>query len=231
MDESRAALLLRALEFASRRHRDQRRKGDDRSPYINHPISVAALLAGPAGIDDRAVLAAAALHDTIEDTETTATTRTPVSSAILTPGGVAERMPVPEHFYRQSGVIPLRRREGAVEVLLVTSRSGKRWVIPKGVVEKGLSPSESAIREVWEEAGLRGRIGAVPLGIYRYRKWQGICTVEVFTLEVEEEAGSWPEEQSRNRRWMRAETAAAAVSEKDLGSLILKAAGGKKKRQ
>jgi len=66
------AALLNALDFAADKHRYQRRKGADRSPYINHPIEVAAVLAETGGVDDMAVLMAAALHDTIEDTETTA---------------------------------------------------------------------------------------------------------------------------------------------------------------
>jgi guanosine-3',5'-bis(diphosphate) 3'-pyrophosphohydrolase len=63
--------LLRALRFAAHKHRDQRRKGIDASPYINHPIEVAELIGRVGGIDDLAVLIAAVLHDTVEDTETT----------------------------------------------------------------------------------------------------------------------------------------------------------------
>jgi len=70
--ESQAALLLRAAEFASRRHRDQRRKGDDGAPYINHPVSVASILATAGSVEDPVVLAAALLHDTLEDTSTSA---------------------------------------------------------------------------------------------------------------------------------------------------------------
>ncbi len=66
------ALLLDALRFAADKHRDQRRKGPDRSPYINHPIEVASVLAMVGGVHDAVTLAAAALHDTIEDTMTTA---------------------------------------------------------------------------------------------------------------------------------------------------------------
>ena len=63
--------LLRALHFAADKHRDQRRKGADASPYINHPIEVAELLARVGGVDDLATLRAAVLHDTVEDTEAT----------------------------------------------------------------------------------------------------------------------------------------------------------------
>ena len=65
-------LILKAMLFAAYKHRDQRRKGADASPYINHPIAVANVLANEGGVRDPIVLCAAALHDTIEDTETTA---------------------------------------------------------------------------------------------------------------------------------------------------------------
>ena len=65
------ALLLRALSFAAHKHRDQRRKDAEASPYINHPIALAQVLAAEGGVSDIEVLAAALLHDTIEDTDTT----------------------------------------------------------------------------------------------------------------------------------------------------------------
>jgi len=64
--------LLKALHFAADKHRDQRRKDEGASPYINHPIEVAELLARVGGVRDLVVLQAAILHDTIEDTQTTA---------------------------------------------------------------------------------------------------------------------------------------------------------------
>ena len=64
--------LLQAIAFAADKHRDQRRKDANASPYINHPIALANVLANEGGVYDEAVLIAAILHDTIEDTETTA---------------------------------------------------------------------------------------------------------------------------------------------------------------
>jgi guanosine-3',5'-bis(diphosphate) 3'-pyrophosphohydrolase len=64
-------LLLRALAFAAHKHRDQRRKDAEASPYINHPIALAEVLVREGGVTDVEVLAAALLHDTIEDTDTT----------------------------------------------------------------------------------------------------------------------------------------------------------------
>ena len=65
------SLLLKALHFAADKHRDQRRKDVHASPYINHPITVAQILSRVGGVDDAEILAAAVLHDTVEDTETT----------------------------------------------------------------------------------------------------------------------------------------------------------------
>ncbi len=72
MEESNTvALILRALNFAATKHQDQRRKDVGASPYINHPIEVAELLAHAGGVTDPVILLGAILHDTIEDTKTT----------------------------------------------------------------------------------------------------------------------------------------------------------------
>jgi len=63
---------VKAVAFAADKHRNQRRKDADASPYINHPIALANILANEGGVDDATVLCAAVLHDTIEDTKTTA---------------------------------------------------------------------------------------------------------------------------------------------------------------
>ncbi len=72
MEEASARVLLRALSFAAERHRDQRRKGAARPPFINHAIEVASILASVGGVTDATTLQAAVLHDTLEDTDTTA---------------------------------------------------------------------------------------------------------------------------------------------------------------
>jgi guanosine-3',5'-bis(diphosphate) 3'-pyrophosphohydrolase len=70
MTATELATIFRALAFAAAKHRDQRRKGAEASPYINHPIALANLLANEGGVLDADVLIAAILHDTVEDTET-----------------------------------------------------------------------------------------------------------------------------------------------------------------
>ena len=67
-----AAAIVKSTQFAAEKHKNQRRKDADASPYINHPIALANVLANEGGVVDATVLCAAVLHDTIEDTETTA---------------------------------------------------------------------------------------------------------------------------------------------------------------
>lgn len=130
----------------------------------------------------------------------------------------------PASWYRQSGVIAVRRAGGRARVLLVTSSGGRRWVIPKGIVEKGHSPSRSAAKEAWEEAGATGTVSRRMLGRYRYEKWQGVCTVLVYRLDVDRLHATWPEAHVRLRRWFSPRGAAARVADPTLAALILAAA-------
>lgn len=72
MESENLSLIFKALDFAAKKHRDQRRKDKRATPYINHPIELAELLINEGDISDTTVIVAAILHDTVEDTETTA---------------------------------------------------------------------------------------------------------------------------------------------------------------
>ena len=98
-------------------------------------------------------------------------------------------------------------------------------MIPKGWPIAGLSPSRSAAREAFEEAGVKGRTVAPALGDYHYRKRLGggaerDCRVDVFALSVEKQCEKWPEQAERITRWFPAGEAAQAVNEPDLAALI-----------
>ena len=127
----------------------------------------------------------------------------------------------PAWFYQQSGVIPYRVVDGCFEILLITSIRRGRWIIPKGIVEPGYTPAASAQKEAREEAGIVGSVSAVPLGEYRYEKWGGECTVQVFGLEVHTVWDTWPEAAVRKRQWMALDEAAHAVRESELQRMIL----------
>jgi 8-oxo-dGTP pyrophosphatase MutT (NUDIX family) len=129
-------------------------------------------------------------------------------------------MPKPPWFYQQSGVIPYRIKGRAVEILLITSRRRGRWIIPKGIIDPGTTAIESACKEAYEEAGIRGRPSATALGKYQYDKWGGTCTVEVFALEVSSVLETWPESGVRRRQWMSVGAAAKAIEEPALKRLI-----------
>jgi 8-oxo-dGTP pyrophosphatase MutT (NUDIX family) len=128
--------------------------------------------------------------------------------------------PKPDWLFRQSAVIPYRLRDGDVEILLITSRNRRRWVIPKGVIEPSMTPSDSAANEAFEEAGLRGCVNPTPIGNYEYFKWGDTCHVEVFLMLVDEVLDQWPEASFRKRRWMSVEEAARWVDEPELKSLL-----------
>ncbi len=134
----------------------------------------------------------------------------------------------PASWYTQSGIIPYRRTYSLshdtflIEVLLITSRKRKRWIIPKGIVEPQLSPQQSAEKEAFEEAGIIGTLSDTIIGSYTYSKWQGVCNVDVFPLEVTHVLEQWPESSFRERRWMSVEDAAASVEEEQLKEMFRK---------
>ena len=124
----------------------------------------------------------------------------------------------------QFAALPWRQAQG-LQILLLTSRESRRWVIPKGWPMKGRKPHLAAAREALEEAGVTGRIARKPLGSYGYvkRLKNGApleCRVEVFPLKVERQRKSWPERHERALRWFPAAEAAEAVDEPELRKLI-----------
>lgn len=116
---------------------------------------------------------------------------------------------------RQAGVIP--HRDGLV--CLVTSRSGRRWVIPKGLIDPGHTAGEAALVEAWEEAGLLGTLQG-PLGSFHYEKNTIDHHVTVFILRVSEEKASWPEQSIRRREWVSIDEAINRVDEPGLKELL-----------
>ena len=103
---------------------------------------------------------------------------------------------------------------------MITSAGGKRWVVPKGIVEDGMSPQESARKEALEEAGITGRVVPEPVGEYTYVKWNGTCRVTVYLMHVEEVRDSWPEQPLRSREWVLPEEGARRVREGALSGML-----------
>jgi len=116
----------------------------------------------------------------------------------------------------QSGVIAIHNGR----LCMVTSRSGRRWVFPKGQIEPGHSPGESALLEAWEEAGLVGTLDPEPVGSYVYEKMGFTLHVLLFLMRVSEVANDWPEMEFRERKWVTLHDAMERVDEPSLRELL-----------
>lgn len=126
----------------------------------------------------------------------------------------------------QYGAICWRKTEGALDVLLITSRETGRWVIPKGWPMKGIGPAAAAAREAWEEAGVEGTLSDTCLGLFSYQKLlpndQSVpCVVAIYGLKVEKLSRRYPEQSQRQRKWFSTSEAAELVAEPELRNLLL----------
>ena len=130
-------------------------------------------------------------------------------------------MAAPDRFIRQAAAVPVR--DG--QICLVTSSSGKRWVIPKGMIDPGKTPAEMALQEAWEEAGVLGTLGGV-LGTYQYEKYGGTCLVTVYAMQVHEVRDGWPERTLRRRAWLALDEALALIEEEGLREILRQAVAG-----
>jgi 8-oxo-dGTP pyrophosphatase MutT (NUDIX family) len=117
---------------------------------------------------------------------------------------------------RQAAAIPFK----GDQLCLVTSRSGKRWVIPKGTMEPGKTSGEIALQEAWEEAGLTGVLHREPVGTYLYEKLGSTHHVVVYVMRVTEVAGAWPEASSRQREWLSIPEALERIEDEGLCEII-----------
>lgn len=127
---------------------------------------------------------------------------------------------------RQIAALPYTTAaDGSMQILLITSRDTRRWVIPKGNRIKGLAGHRAAELEAYEEAGIQGIACPAPIGRYRYdkRRRKGgsrEAMVEVFPLAVTRHLTQWPEQGQRELRWFSLADAAQAVDEPDLQDII-----------
>jgi 8-oxo-dGTP pyrophosphatase MutT (NUDIX family) len=132
-------------------------------------------------------------------------------------------MPTPAGVIRQAAAIPFK----GDQICLVTSRSGKRWVVPKGCIEPGKTTGEMALQEAWEEAGLVGVLTGEPVGSYVYEKAGLTCHVTVFLMQVTDVADVFPEQGLRERRWYTPAQALLRIEEPGLRELIRNASPAK----
>ena len=119
-----------------------------------------------------------------------------------------------------------------LEILLVTSLRTRRWILPKGWPQDGLSLAQSAAAEALEEAGVTGDVAPEPIGRYHYLKEKNgsalPCAVDVFSLCVTGEKALWAEQNARQKLWLPAERAAAKVAETGLRRILTSFARARK---
>lgn len=117
---------------------------------------------------------------------------------------------------RQAAVIPVQ----AGRICVVTSRSGRRWVLPKGLIDPGHTAGEAALVEAWEEAGLTGTLDPQPVGSYVYEKFDREHHVLVYRMAVTDARDDWPERAVREREWLAPEEAIPRLEEPGLRDLL-----------
>lgn len=128
----------------------------------------------------------------------------------------------------QVGALCIQPETG--KVLLVTSRGTGRWIIPKGWPMDGRSVGGAALREAWEEAGVRGEVEETAFGRYSYDKklTRGLSApveVQVHLVRVEGLDKNFPERKQRQRRWFTPDEAAGLVDEAGLARLLRRLRG------
>ncbi len=138
---------------------------------------------------------------------------------------------------KQSGVVPYRLIEpttghfsqvgvatetapARIEILLITSSSRKRWIVPKGHLEDGMTEAQSAEKEAYEEAGIRGAVELESLTSYRYEKWHRVHEVALHLMLVDQILEHYPEQHDRHRQWVGATEAIAMVKPRSLAKAL-----------
>lgn len=125
---------------------------------------------------------------------------------------------------QQACAIPFRRADAVVEFCLITTSGKGTWSFPKGIIDPGETAPETALKESYEEAGLRGAIVGPPLGSFAYRKWETRLEVTVLLMHVTEAAAQWPEAGLRQRRWAELSEARGLLERDALRDLLERAA-------
>lgn len=124
----------------------------------------------------------------------------------------------------QAAVVAIR----GGRVCLITSSSGRRWLVPKGKCPGSRGLRATARREAWEEAGLVGRLAERPLGRYEFDKAGRRHVVVVYRMWVTAAASDWPERRKRLRDWVRPADVPARIDHPGLRELLRAALSGRR---
>ncbi|MEM8980389.1 MAG: NUDIX hydrolase [Pseudomonadota bacterium] len=142
-------------------------------------------------------------------------------------------MPIPlqvgrfhKHDLRtQFSALPFRVVQDKPQVLLITSRRSRRWIVPKGWPMPGKSPAECAAIEAYQEAGVKGKVYDLCLGVFSYTKEfdKGDdlpCAAMVYPIKVKRLMVDYPEKNERKRKWFSLKKAARRVAEPELAAIL-----------
>ncbi len=127
----------------------------------------------------------------------------------------------------QYACLPWRKSKRGIEILLVTTLTTRRWIVPKGWPVKNCTPNECAAYEALEEAGVIGTVATKSLGSFRYDKRRKSgkltpCKVEVFPMEVVTQRRKWAERGAREVRWCTCAEALELIGDAGLQLLVAK---------
>ena len=125
----------------------------------------------------------------------------------------------------QVAALPIRTKNGELQVLLVTTRGSGGWIIPKGGRSRKLNDAAAAAREAREEAGVVGQVKTTSVGKYLHQRRSGFHEVAVYELEVSRQRRKWPECRTRKRRWVTVQEACNLTSQPGLRNLLLSTLG------
>ncbi len=137
-----------------------------------------------------------------------------------------KRILTPSGRLQQVAALVYRREMGALQVLVITSRGTGRWIIPKGWPQVGRTLAVTALREAFEEAGVRGEVSQEPIGSYSYCKSDlpperiNQFTVAVYAVQFTSQEKNWPERDQRFCEWVSPAEAAKRVEETELKQIL-----------
>jgi 8-oxo-dGTP pyrophosphatase MutT (NUDIX family) len=117
---------------------------------------------------------------------------------------------------QQAAVLAVHRGR----ICLITSSSGRHWLLPKGHLKRGCKLGETAIQEAWEEAGLIGELVGGSVGHYRFKKLGREYHVVVFRMKVTKVRRHWPEQKRRRRRWLSPSEALTRIDHAPLRKIV-----------
>ena len=139
---------------------------------------------------------------------------------------LASIKPSARPVFRQVAALCLREKDGKAQVLMVTSRATRRWIIPKGWPIDGTKNPKAALIEAWEEAGVKqASVSKKPIAEFASRKrlhdgTEVRITTDVFRVKVDKTEKSFPERDQRRRKWMHPAKAAKLVQENGLKKIL-----------